>query len=716
MVVRAGSKSRLNPRQRPLLGPVLGAFALSTFTLFTGLSDVMLSQAHAQQNPQPAATAAAVLPTPPSSDETIKQTEDLLNRLEDQEASLLGGSKGKPPTDDSSLVKRLQEEKRALEAQQENLVNEVIKLKQRLKSAPQNAEPLPGLDSERRAQELARELTREQTRARQLELEMDQMKKVAAEPAPLKVDPKLQRELEAERRRNQNLEAELEAVKQQLGPRAASQKELEQLQQKIAAGDTLAKQLERELESRKKVVADNNFLRAEVEKLQGQLADAQGRSGDAARSASQLAELEKSLKNSLAEQQKLEAKLAETNNKNAADRAKLADIFSKMKADLETARAEGAAAAKTAEQLKDQLSSKAKAEELLAERTLELGRVQKELTAVQEAVETSKKSANDLDASLAELRTSLANEQQEKAKVNASLEAAQVEGTKRNAELEELKRQLAKSVEEVRTFSAAAEAKAKEAAQIPELQAQIAALNGELGKRDAEIKKIAGEKAEKEQFLADLSRGQRECMKEKNELLMAREECRLLTKGSPAATAQRQPTPSSAELAAQRDQIFRDAGSQAGRQADSGAAAARVEPSTDGVMYVEVTADKAKVRTLPDVGRGAEVMSASKGMQLTVEKREGDWYAVITPTGERGWILDNLVKLAPNANVPGITRPRALFGDGEESAAKSPAKPPKRNGAAEGDLEPFGDVSEKTPPKRNDFDRAFDKLKSLGNR
>lgn len=702
MVVRAVGKSSFSPTL--FAGALFSVVALATS--YSAIPAFAQPAAPEAQNP-------VLATTPASSNDTIKQTEALLNRLEDQEATLLEGTKGdaKSPVAEAAL-KRLLEEKRALEAQQENLVSEVIRLKQRLKAAPQSAEPLPGLDSERRAQELARELTREQTRARQLELEMDQMKKAAAEPVAPKVDEKLQRELETERRRNQNLEAELEAVKQQIAPRAASQKEQEQLLQKIAAGDALAKQLERELESRKKVASDNNFLRAEIEKLQQQIASLQGRRGEVDRTATQLAELEKSLKASVAQQAELEAKLAETNTKNAADRAKLAEIFSKMKGDLEATRAELAATNETSAKLKEDLAAKVKAEELLAERTVELERVRRELTTVQSSVEGEKKSVTDLTATVAELRATLLNEQQEREKSTATLTAERVEAAKRIDEIEALKRQLAKSNDDVKTFSAAAEAKAKEAAQIPELQAQITALNGEIAKRDGEIKKIAGEKAEKEQFLADLSRGQRECMKEKNELLMAREECRLLTK-----SGQRQPAASNPELAAQRDQIFREAGTQAGRQANGGSAAPTVpQPPSDGVLYVEVTADKAKVRTLPDVDRGAEVMSASKGMQLTVEKRDGDWYAVITPTGERGWILDTLVKPASNANVPGITRPRALFGDGENTPAKSPAKPPKRNGAAESDLEPFGDVSEKTPPKKNDFDRAFDRLKTLGNR
>lgn len=63
---------------------------------------------------------------------------------------------------------------------------------------------------------------------------------------------------------------------------------------------------------------------------------------------------------------------------------------------------------------------------------------------------------------------------------------------------------------------------------------------------------------------------------------------------------------------------------------------------------ITVIADKANLRT----GPGAEnspLMAVSKGTRLVVEKREGEWYRVITPSGTRAWVSAEVVAFGPDA-------------------------------------------------------------------
>lgn len=63
---------------------------------------------------------------------------------------------------------------------------------------------------------------------------------------------------------------------------------------------------------------------------------------------------------------------------------------------------------------------------------------------------------------------------------------------------------------------------------------------------------------------------------------------------------------------------------------------------SEDVPVITVVADKANLRT----GPGAEnspLMAVSKGTRLVVEKREGEWYRVVTPSGTRAWISAEVV-------------------------------------------------------------------------
>ncbi|MBX7144683.1 MAG: SH3 domain-containing protein [Oligoflexia bacterium] len=71
-------------------------------------------------------------------------------------------------------------------------------------------------------------------------------------------------------------------------------------------------------------------------------------------------------------------------------------------------------------------------------------------------------------------------------------------------------------------------------------------------------------------------------------------------------------------------------------------------PSAPDMPVITVIADKANLRT----GPGAEnspLMAVSKGTRLVVEKREGEWYRVVTPSGTRAWVSAEVVAFGPDA-------------------------------------------------------------------
>jgi hypothetical protein len=80
-------------------------------------------------------------------------------------------------------------------------------------------------------------------------------------------------------------------------------------------------------------------------------------------------------------------------------------------------------------------------------------------------------------------------------------------------------------------------------------------------------------------------------------------------------------------------------------------------PRSEDVPVITVVADKANLRT----GPGAEnspLMAISKGTRLVVEKREGEWYRVVTPSGTRAWISAEVVAFgaSPQTSPSGALR------------------------------------------------------------
>jgi uncharacterized protein YgiM (DUF1202 family) len=66
-----------------------------------------------------------------------------------------------------------------------------------------------------------------------------------------------------------------------------------------------------------------------------------------------------------------------------------------------------------------------------------------------------------------------------------------------------------------------------------------------------------------------------------------------------------------------------------------------------------VVTDKVSLRTGPDK-RSQSLTALTKGTQLPVETRQGEWYRVITPTGSRGWVAAAGIAFGDHGTVPAV--------------------------------------------------------------
>jgi uncharacterized protein YgiM (DUF1202 family) len=73
-------------------------------------------------------------------------------------------------------------------------------------------------------------------------------------------------------------------------------------------------------------------------------------------------------------------------------------------------------------------------------------------------------------------------------------------------------------------------------------------------------------------------------------------------------------------------------------------------PQPDTEMEIAtITAEKAELRAGPGKNNSA-IMSLRKGSRLAVEARQGEWYRVFAPNGQRAWIHASLVAFGDGAS------------------------------------------------------------------
>ncbi len=77
------------------------------------------------------------------------------------------------------------------------------------------------------------------------------------------------------------------------------------------------------------------------------------------------------------------------------------------------------------------------------------------------------------------------------------------------------------------------------------------------------------------------------------------------------------------------------------------AEAARITDSSD-LQVATITVEKADLRLGPGKNNSA-LMSLRRGSRLAVEARQGEWYRVFAPNGQRAWIHSSLVRFGDGA-------------------------------------------------------------------
>jgi hypothetical protein len=155
---------------------------------------------------------------------------------------------------------------------------------------------------------------------------------------------------------------------------------------------------------------------------------------------------------------------------------------------------------------------------------------------------------------------------------------------------------------------------------VEELQKQLDSkqkVNDELSLRVAEGER-AGERARELE---------RQYLSVKNELLLSQEQVKALLSTSKNPVQQQQDYPQRSYQIPERPPVERVPPRYSGGSSDT--------------LIVEVTAAKAVLRAGPGEEH-SPVMEIQGGSKLTVETREGDWYRIITPKGQKAYIRVDL--------------------------------------------------------------------------
>ena len=238
------------------------------------------------------------------------------------------------------------------------------------------------------------------------------------------------------------------------------------------------------------------------------------------------------------------------------------------------------------------------------------------------------------------------------------------------------------------------------------LEDENTALRAELEKTKKQVADQQQKIQDQEQLVAGTQSLRKQLQEARNQLLMKQTEMQVLGKASPNMPVANATPPKMAVNDATKQKIFDEVMERSGRIA--GEESVKGKPSSEALI-VEVRGVKVNLRS----GAGNEhapVMQVQKGTRLTVEERVGDWYRVITPTGNRAYILAEVVT------------PIRPDGSGRAVAVEAPGvgrRPSKQvaRAALDDNLEPFGNVSPggvepgRAGMPKDDFDKAFQKLK-----
>lgn len=580
------------------------------------------------------------------------------------------GKPASPLAESSDELATLREEKRALQLQQEYLLEQVVKYKRQLLSAQGDGEPR------------------------------------SASTGPVDRKDPVAVELEKERIRGRDLERQIEQLKQHGTAIAHDREEYESIKQRLSDADDEVKRLTAALEGQRGTSNDNSFLRKDLATAKARVAELEKQAVDGRAGEKKIRDLET----------EVEA-LTERTKKDDADLKKVADFAIGLKKELQEQKALVQARDGQLSELKNELqkSNVRLTDQMSAE--AELGKLRTAQSALTEQLSEERKRRVELEQALGSAREAIQKAQTERDALQSDVTQGQQASAGAQEELDETKRQLSKVIEDMRTCQQGSQQKDQQVSRVGELESTLRDAKGELSKKQQQLDTCDSKSHDQEELLTKLPELRRELVAAKNQLLMKDQEIQLLSKkgGSvPAAAGANAAANTAPASAAPRaamsneviDRHMEESGRRAGVETIRGK---KTDPVADA-MIVEIIVPRAALRSGPSPD-DSEVMSLGQGSRLTVEERTRDWYRVIAPNSTRAYVRADLVR-AITGDASGAAGVEQLQVNRAQPAAHAPRKRPLQVGGTNADMVPFGDVKGAPSTTAQDsIDRAFEKIR-----
>ncbi len=579
----------------------------------------------------------------------------------------------------------------AMEGQQEKFINEILRLKRKLKvlesrTAAEEDSHLAeeGEQIRERIAEndfaLREEIRREQSRTAKALKELENYKELYREA---RLGKKGKDELLVEIQRGQKVakkqEKEIASLTAELDRAQAQLAKFQELRKSFRETRNAAEQLQLALQAKGQVETDNEFLRkkvAELESLQ------QRRTGSAASRQAEIGDL----KSDVVRLRKALAKLAKENESLTSSLAGKKDQYEALVGSSKEA-------LETIANLEKKVASR-------DERIASLEEALKEFKGAKEQLSSIESKNADLERAELAGRERIAELEKQVASLTSSEQALQADVNRvtialesKDAELIHAKRHLCKALGDASMFKVQAENGETAATKIPELAKKISLLEQSVSAQEKKNRELAAELADKNVQLARIPEMEKALVAAKGELLMKQTEIRLFRGGTqPAASAPKVQATSGAPAAAAPksrsvraiDKLLNGSGPafDAMRQMQGLPASS---PSSEGsdVAILEVTGNKVNLRSGPGEEH-SPVMQVKKGTRLTVEHRQGEWVRVLAPTGGRAWVRSDLAdELSPPSTATTVA---------QAQGSSRPRKPARRSLRDGGAVVPFGEV------------------------
>lgn len=606
----------------------------------------------------------------------------------------------------------------ALEGQQEKFINEILRLKRKLKilEARTAVEEDSNLAEENRQiqerissndLELRAEIRREQNRTAKAIKELEQYKSLYREArVGKKGHDELLVEIQRGRKDAKKQDKEIAELTTALERAKSELASFREVKKSFRETRNAAEQLQLALQAKGQVETDNEFLRKKVAELESSHSKRKGviatREAEVAELTANVSELRKALLTLKKENDSLSGKL-----KSKTEQYELLVVGSKEALETIATLEKNIAAkderiSKLEEELKEYQAAKQR-----------LSSIESKNRELLSAEQTSQEQIKTLEQKLAALTTSEETLRADYSRTKIALES-------KETELSAAKRHLSKALGDAALFKAKAESSAAAASKIPELSNKINSLEQSIASHEKTNQQCSADLAAKKVELARIPELERALVAAKGELLMKQTEVRLFRSGKPAldaggadsaAAGARSSKVAKSRSVSRIDKLLSGKGPafDAMRQMQGLPPVAATNDANDAndandVTILEVTGNKVNLRTGPGE-ENSPFMQVKKGTRLTVEHRQGEWVRVLAPTGGRAWIRSDLVReLTPQG-------PQVAASNSTEQAA--PRKPARRSLREAGAVVPFGEVKIAGRGKSDLDSLAMEQIKML---